>query len=155
MKVILKKEVKGLGREGDMVKVADGYARNYLIPRGLGIEATDANLRALQASKQAMDRKADKELERARRVAQELASAGITIRRKCGEGGRLFGSVTSKDIADAIEEILHLEVDKRKIDLVDPIKAVGSYTVPVRLHPEVTVRLMLEIQPESEGDSRG
>lgn len=155
MRIILKKDVKGLGREGDTVRVADGYARNYLIPRGLGVQASDSNLRALQVSKRAVDEKADKELAQARRVAEELASGGIAIRRKSGEGGRLFGSVTTKDVADAIKEILGVEVDRRKINLADPIKAVGSYTVPVRLHPEVTVRLMLEVQPESEGDLGG
>ncbi len=155
MRVILRKTVKGLGNEGDAVKVADGYARNYLIPRGLAVEASDSNLRALKAARQATERKADKELEQARRIARELASVGVTIRRKSGEGGRLFGSVTAKDVADALKAVLGVEVDRRRIDLPDPVKAVGSYTIPIRLHPEVTARIMIEVQPESEGDLGG
>jgi len=155
VKVILKQDVKGLGREGDTVKVADGYARNFLIPRGLAIEASSRNLRILQAEKAAMERKADKELALARKLAQEFASGGITIRRKSGEGGRLFGSVTARDIADAIKEVLGVEVDRRKIELSEPIKAVGSYTVPVRLHPQVPARVMIDVQPQSEGDQDG
>ncbi|MEW5866603.1 MAG: 50S ribosomal protein L9 [Bacillota bacterium] len=155
MRVILKKSVKDLGHEGDTIKVADGYARNYLIPKGLAVEASDSNLKALKAAKQAIERKADRELVQARRIAQELASSGITIRRRSGEGGRLFGSVTSKDVADAIKEVLGVEVDRKKIDLPDPIKAIGSYTVPIKLHPEITARIMLEVQPSSEGDFNG
>lgn len=155
MKVILKQDVKGLGREGDTVKVADGYARNYLIPRGLAIEASERNLRILQAEKVAMERKADRELALARRLAQELASGGITIRRKSGEGGRLFGSVTARDIADAIREVLGVEIDRRKIELPDPIKAVGSYTIPIRLHAQVTARVVVDVEPQSEGDQGG
>lgn len=155
MRVILKKAVKGLGHEGDTVKVADGYARNYLIPKGLAVEASDSNLKALKAAKQVVERKADREVTQARRIAQELASSGITIRRRSGEGGRLFGSVTSKDVADAIKEVLGVEVDRKKIDLPDPIKAIGSYTVPIKLHPEITTRIMLEVQPASEGDLGG
>lgn len=155
MKVILKQDVKGLGHEGDTVKVADGYARNYLIPRGLAIEASERNLRVLQAEKVAMERKADRELALARRLAQELASGGITIRRKSGEGGRLFGSVTARDIADAIKEVLGVEIDRRKIELPDPIKAVGSYTIPIRLHAQVSARVVVDVEPQSEGDQGG
>ncbi|MCR4402426.1 MAG: 50S ribosomal protein L9 [Firmicutes bacterium] len=155
MKVILKQDVKGLGREGDTVKVADGYARNYLIPRGLAIEASERNLRVLEAEKIAVERKADKELALARKLAQELASGGITIRRKSGEGGRLFGSVTARDIADAIREVIGVEVDRRKIELSDPIKAVGSYTIPIRLHPQVAARVLVDVEPQSEGDQDG
>lgn len=155
MKVILKQDVKGLGHEGDTVKVADGYARNYLIPRGLAIEASERNLRVLQAEKVAMERKADRELAIARRLAQELASGGITIRRKSGEGGRLFGSVTARDIADAIKEVLGVEIDRRKIELPDPIKAVGSYTIPIRLHAQVSARVVVDVEPQSEGDQGG
>ncbi|MGE5584498.1 MAG: 50S ribosomal protein L9 [Bacillota bacterium] len=155
MKVILKQDVKGLGREGDTVKAADGYARNYLIPRGLAIEASERNLKILQAEKVAIGKKADKELALARQLAQELASGGITIRRKSGEGGRLFGSVTARDVADAIKEVLGVEVDRRKIELGDPIKAVGSYTIPIRLHAQVTAKVVIDVEPQSEGDLGG
>lgn len=151
MRVILKKDIRGLGREGDTVKVADGYGRNHLIPRGLAVEASESNLRALRTEKQAIDKRTDRELAQARRIAQELAANGITIRRKSGEGGRLFGSVTAKDVADAIKKVLGVEVDRKKIDLPDPIKTVGSYTVPIKLRSEVIARVMLEVQPESEG----
>jgi len=152
MEVILKQDVKGLGHEGDTVKVADGYARNYLIPRGLAVVASDSNLKALKVERQAVQKKAHRELSTARKLASELAATGITIRRKAGEGGRLFGSVTSKDVADAIKEVLGVEVDRRKIDLSEPIKSVGSYSVPVKLHPDVAVKIMIEVEPGSEGD---
>ena len=155
MKVILKQDVKGLGCEGDTVKVADGYARNYLMPRGLAIEASDRNLKALKAEKLTIEKRADKELALARKVAGELASGGITIRRKSGEGGRLFGSVTARDVGDAIKEVLGVEIDKRKIELSDPIKAVGSYTIPIRLHPQVTGKVVIDVEPPSEGDLGG
>ena len=152
MEVILIKDVKGLGREGEVVKVADGYARNYLLPKGLALQATKANLRILKAKRETMETKAEKELAAAEKTARQLERSGITIHRKAGEGGRLFGSVTAKDIAEAVEEALGIAVDRRRIDLTEPIKAVGSYTVPVKLHSEVSAKIIVEVEPQPEGD---
>ena len=153
MEVILIKDVEGLGNEGEVVNVADGYARNYLMPKGLALQATKANLRSLKAKREAQERKLQKELANAENIAKQLANSKITIRRKAGEGGRLFGSVTPKDVADAIEKTLGIAVDKRRIDLVEPIKAIGSYTVSMKLHSEVSAKINVEVEPQSEGDS--
>ncbi len=152
MEVILIKDVKGLGNEGEVVRVADGYARNYLIPKGLALQATAANLRALKAKRETMETKAQRELAAARKIAGQLERSGITIRRKSGEGGRLFGSVTPKDIADALEEVLGIVIDRRRIELVEPIKIIGSHAVSVKLHPEVSARIKIEVEPQLEGD---
>jgi large subunit ribosomal protein L9 len=152
MEVILVKNVKGLGNEGEVVNVADGYARNYLLPRGLALQATKANLRALKERRETRETKVRKELAAAEKIAKQLERSKVTIRRKAGEGGRLFGSVTSKDVADAIEEALGIEVDKRRIDLIEPIKAVGSYTVSMKLHSEVSTTIDIEVESQPEGD---
>ncbi len=152
MEVILVKDVKGLGNEGEVVNVADGYARNYLLPRGLALQATKANLRALKERRETRETKVRKELAAAEKIAKQLERSKVTIRRKAGEGGRLFGSVTSKDVADAIEEALGIEVDKRRIDLIEPIKAVGSYTVSMKLHSEVSTTIDIEVESQPEGD---
>ena len=152
MEVILVKNVKGLGNEGEVVNVADGYARNYLLPRGLALQATKANLRALKERRETRETKVQKELAAAEKIAKQLERSKVTIRRKAGEGGRLFGSVTSKDVADAIEEALGIEVDKRRIDLIEPIKAVGSYTVSMKLHSEVSTTIDIEVESQPEGD---
>ncbi|HHX26941.1 MAG TPA: 50S ribosomal protein L9 [Firmicutes bacterium] len=152
MEVILIKDVKGLGNEGEVVKVADGYARNYLIPKGLALQATKANLRMLKDKRETMETKAERELAAAEKTAKQLEHSRITIRRKAGEGGKLFGSVTAKDVADAVEKALGIAVDKRRIELVEPIKAVGSYTVPIKLHAEVSTRISVEVESQPEGD---
>jgi large subunit ribosomal protein L9 len=152
MEVILMKDVKGLGNEGEVVKAADGYARNYLIPKGLALQATKANLRMLKDKRETMETKAERELAAAEKTAERLEDSRITIRRKAGEGGRLFGSVTAKDVSDAVEKALGIEIDRRRIDLAEPIKTIGSYTVPVKLHPGVAARISVEVESQSEGD---
>ncbi|NLJ60624.1 MAG: 50S ribosomal protein L9 [Firmicutes bacterium] len=152
MEVILVKDVKGLGSEGDVVKVADGYARNYLIPKGLALQATKANLRILKNEMETMETKAQKELGKAEKTAEQLEHSRVTIRCKAGEGGKLFGSVTAKDIAEAVQESLGIALDRRRIDLTEPIKAVGSYTVSVKLHQEVSTKISVEVEPQPEGD---
>ena len=152
MEVNLIKDVKGLGNEGEVVKVADGYARNYIIPKGLALQATKANLRMLQDIRETKESKAERELAGAEMTAKELEHSRITIRRKAGEGGKLFGSVTAKDIADAVEKALGVAIDKRRIELVEPIKAVGSYAVPIKLHAEVSTRISVEVESQPEGD---
>jgi large subunit ribosomal protein L9 len=122
------------------------------LPRGLALQATKANLRALKERRETRETKVRKELAAAEKIAKQLERSKVTIRRKAGEGGRLFGSVTSKDVADAIEEALGIEVDKRRIDLIEPIKAVGSYTVSMKLHSEVSTTIDIEVESQPEGD---
>ena len=137
MQVILKANVEKLGNEGDLIAVADGYARNYLIPRNLAIEATEKNRRVLEHEKRMdLDRSA-KEKRAAEKLASELANLSCTIRMQAGENDRLFGSVTALDIAAALEE-QGIEIDRRKILLDEPIKELGVFTVPAKIHPDVT-----------------
>jgi large subunit ribosomal protein L9 len=137
MQVILKATVEKLGNEGDVVAVADGYARNYLIPRDLAIKATEKNRRTLEHEKRVESDRAAKEKKTAEKLADELANLSCTIRVQVGENDRLFGSVTALDIAAALEE-QGLEIDRRKIILDEPIKELGVFTVPARVHPDVT-----------------
>ena len=150
MKVILKQDVDKLGKIGDIVKVAPGYGRNYLIPRHIAVEATEGNLKILEAARLAAARRDQREKAAASLLAKELVKVVVTIRRKAGEGGTLYGSVTSLDIADFL--ITHkIDIDKRKIQLEDPIKTIGEYQVPIRLHREVTVpiKVIVEAEPEA------
>jgi len=137
MQVILKTSVEKLGQEGDMVAVADGYARNYLIPRKLAVEATGKNRRALEHEKRIVTDLVAKEKKDAERLAVEIANLSCTIRMQAGENDRLFGSVTALDIAAALEE-QNIEIDRRKILLDEPIKELGVFTVPAKIHPDVT-----------------
>lgn len=145
MKVILLSDVKNLGKKGSVVEVAEGYGRNYLLPHGLAAEASPGNIRQLEDEKGREQRKAAALLREARRVADILSQLELVLPVRAGEGGKLFGSVTSKDIAEAIGRTARLEVDKRKIELKEHIKALGEYKVTVRLHPEVNVDLKLNI----------
>jgi len=152
MEVILLKDVKGLGNEGDVVKVSDGYARNYLIPKGFAVPATKANLRMLKDKRETMESKAQRELAAAEKTAKQLENSVVTVRRKAGEGGRLFGSVTAKDVAGAVEKALGIAVDRRRIELEEPIKTLGSYSVLIRLHPEVSATVRVEVESQAEGE---
>ncbi len=150
MKVILRQDVDKLGRTGDIVKVAPGYGRNYLIPKKIAVEATPGNLRVMEIERLAAARHDQRDKEAATLLAKEIVKLLITIRKKVGEGGSLYGSVTAIDIADALA--LHkIDVDKRKIQLDEPIKSIGDYQIPIRLHREVTVpvRIAVEEEPES------
>ncbi len=149
MKVILKQDVDKLGKPGDVVKVAPGYGRNFLIPRQIAVEATPGNLKIMEMERLATARRDQREKAAATLVAKELVKTVVTIQRKSGEGGVLYGSVTALDIADFL--ITHkIDIDKRKIQLEDPIKAIGEYEVPIRLHREVIVpiRVIVEAEPE-------
>ncbi|MBS3945767.1 MAG: 50S ribosomal protein L9 [Melioribacter sp.] len=137
MKVILRKNFDQLGKVGDVVNVKDGYARNYLIPRQIAYQATAGNIRALEEEKKQIVKKEVKELESAQKLASELEKISITIPVKVGEEDKIFGAVTHQMIADAINE-KGFEIDKRKIDITEQIKALGIYTVSVKLHPSVT-----------------
>ena len=150
MRVILKQDVDKLGRVGDVVKVAPGYGRNFLIPKQIAVEATPGNMKIVEIDRRASARRDQRDKDAASLVAKDLAKLVVTIRRKSGEGGTLYGSVTSLDIADFL--ITHkIDIDKRKIQLDDPIKAVGEYQIPIRLHREVIVPVAVIVEAEPEG----
>ncbi|HHV92995.1 MAG TPA: 50S ribosomal protein L9 [Firmicutes bacterium] len=146
MEVILKQDVKNLGRQGDRVKVAEGYARNFLIPKGLAVEATKSNLKHLQHQQKLEQERAARERTEAEKMKAVLDELNVVIKARCGEGGRLFGSVTSGDIAAAVKEAAGIELDKRKVDLGEPIKAVGNYTIKIKLLPGVVADLKLKVE---------
>jgi len=146
VEVILKQDVKNLGRQGDRVKVAEGYARNFLIPKGLAVEATKSNLKHLQHQQKLEQERAARERTEAEKMKAVLDELNVVIKARCGEGGRLFGSVTSGDIAAAVKEAAGIELDKRKVDLGEPIKAVGNYTIKIKLLPGVVADLKLKVE---------
>ena len=150
MEIILVEDVPSLGKVGEVVRVADGYARNYLIPSGKAIEATPQNLKALEGRRLQMARREQQEKERAQALATEIEQLSCTLRRPAGEGGKLFGAITSADIEEALRE-RGIEVDRRRIELGEPIKAVGNYEVAIRLHPEVVAHLKIWVEKE-EGE---
>lgn len=145
MKVILQADVKALGKKGQICDVADGYARNYLFARGLAVEATTGNMTELAHKKAAEDRRKEKEKQDALALAQKLSSIIVEVATKTGEGGRLFGSVTSKEIADALKKQHGIELDKRKIELKEPIKTLGTFAAQVKLHPEASAKLQIHV----------
>jgi large subunit ribosomal protein L9 len=147
MEVILKEDVADLGFRGEVVKVADGYARNYLLPRKLAMQATAANKAVIEQMKSAAARRSASEKSQAEVLLAQLEPLVLSFTRKSGEGGHLFGSVTSSDIAAELAAQGH-EVDRRKIQLGDPIKAVGDFKVALRLHREVTARVTVKVQAE-------
>lgn len=138
MKVILQKDVKGLGKAGAVVNAADGYARNYLLPKGLAVVASDGNISNLKQKEASAAKKKEKELLEAKELGSKVTKTEIILPVKVGDGGRLYGSITNKDIADFLEK-KGLKVDRRKIELKETIKALGEYEVSVKLHPEVNV----------------
>lgn len=146
MKVILSQDVKNLGKKGELVEVAEGYGRNFLIPRGLAVEATSGNLKRLQHDKEAEKARRQREEAEARAVAERLNEANLVLKVKAGEAGRLFGSVTSQEIAAAAQQTLGVKLDRRKIELEEPIKALGTYSVGVRLLPGINATLRVTVQ---------
>jgi large subunit ribosomal protein L9 len=145
MQIVLRDDVENLGRKGDMVVVADGYARNYLVPRGLAIPATKGAQKqadAMRRNREAQDRRSR---EGAEALAAKLTSGTIELKARAGEGGRLFGSVTSADIADAVNAQLGVELDRRRIDLDEPLKELGEVELRVRLHPDVDAQLRVAV----------
>ena len=148
MIVILNRDVKGTCKAGDIVKVSDGYARNMLIPKGYAKEATEGNVRNLEKQKAiAAEKKAEEKAE-AQALAEKINERSVTIKTKAGEGGRIFGSITSKDIADALADQHKLTVDKKKIQLDNPIKQTGELTVDIKLYPEVMAKLKVNVTAE-------
>lgn len=148
MKVILLKEVKGMGKEGDLVNSKDGYARNYLIPRNIAIEATPENLKKWEAAKKEEAAKKKQELDEANKLKEKIEKLTVTIKAKGGSGGRLFGSITSQDIANGLKDQHSIDVDKRKIELKDNIKNTGITQVEVKVYPEVSASLKVNVITE-------
>lgn len=147
MEVILREDVKSLGKAGELVKVKPGYARNFLLPKGLAYEATDGNRKRIQAESKARAARASEDRSAAEGFAAALAGVSLTLARKVGEGNRLFGSITAQDLADALAAQGQI-LDKRKIELEHPIKTLGFHSVPVRLHHEVQAELRVNVVPE-------
>ncbi|QDR83047.1 50S ribosomal protein L9 [Sporomusa termitida] len=148
MKVILQQEVKKLGKKGEILEVAEGYARNYLLPQKLAIPATVNNVITATQQKASQERKKERILDEAKLLAAQMAKITVAIPVRMGEGGRLFGSVTAKDIADALATQHKLEIDKRKIELKDALKSLGTFTVPIKLHQEVGTQIQVIVKPE-------
>lgn len=147
MKVILKKEVDNLGTFGDQVKVAKGYARNYLIPYGFAVEATPGNLKQFETERTGWEKKVQQKKENAEKLAAEVSALTLEFRRKAGEEDKLFGSVTSHDIGEALAA-KGFEFEKKSIHLDEPIKAIGEFTVEVKVHPEVTASVKVTVEKE-------
>ena len=148
MKVILLEDVKALGKKGAIVNVSDGYARNMILPKKLGVEATPKNLNDLQLQKANAEKVAQENFEAAQAFAKELETKEIILTLKVGEGGRTFGSISGKEISEAAKKQLNLEIDKKKLQLSSPIRNLGVTNVPVRLHPKVTGSLKVWVKEE-------
>lgn len=146
MKVILLEDVKSLGKKGELVEVSDGYARNFIFKKKLGIEATPKNLNDLKLQKQNEAKVAAENLADAQKFAKELETKSVELSIKAGQGGRAFGSVSTKEIAVAAKEQLGFDLDKKKMQLKEPIKNIGTYMVPIRLHPKVTAELKVIVK---------
>ena len=146
MKVILLEDVKSLGKKGQIVNVSDGYARNMILPKKLGVEATSKNLNDLKLRKANEEKVAQENLDAAKAFAEELSTTEIILTLKVGEGGRTFGSVSSKEISEAAKKQLNLDIDKKKLQLENPIRNLGVTNVPVRLHPKVTGSLKVWVK---------
>ena len=145
MQVILLEDVKKLGKKGEIVEISDGYARNFVLPKKLGVEANSKNRNDLKLQKANADRIAKEQLEAARELAGVLETKEVALKMKSGEGGKAFGSISSKEIAQAAKEQCGRELDKKKIQLPEPIKALGVYEVSVKLHPKVTGKLKVKV----------
>ncbi|MFZ2257056.1 MAG: 50S ribosomal protein L9 [Clostridiaceae bacterium] len=147
MKVILLQDVKNVGKKGEIVNASDGYARNFLFPKKLAQEATTGNLNTAQAKQDSERKQKQRELEKAQALAQEFKDKQVNIHVKTGEGGRLFGAITTKELALEIKKQLGYDIDKKKI-MLDTIKATGLYEAEIKLYPEVSGRLKVMVEPE-------
>lgn len=145
MEVIFVKDLKGQGKAGDKKNISDGYAKNFLIPKGYAVEANATNLNNLKGKKESEAFKKQQELENAQALKEKLENISISIQTKCGDNGKLFGSITSKDISDALENEHGLKVDKKKIVLPDGIKETGTYTIDAKLYPSVLGKIKVNV----------
>ena len=145
MKVVLKQDVKGLGKKDEIVNASDGYAKNYLIPRGIAVEATSGNVNETINKQKALADKKQRELDTAKDFASKLNGKTVTIKAKAGESGKLFGAISGKDIADAIKNQFKIEIDKKKIVLDDPIKTAGEHKVEIRIYAGVVTSIIVNV----------
>lgn len=148
MKVILQADVKGKGKKGDIKEVSDGYARNFLFPRGLAVEANAANLNSAKGQKDAQAFHKAQEKEMAIEIKNKIDEAKVELKAKAGAGGKLFGSITSKDVAEALKMQQHIVIDKKKLVMPDGIKTIGTTEVEVRVYPEITAKLRVAVVEE-------
>lgn len=149
MKVILKEDVKSLGKKGEIVEVSDGYARNFILKRNKGVEANAKNLNDLKLRKANDDKIAQEQYEAAKELGKKIEAGKVVLSIKTGEGGKAFGSVSSKEIAAEVKAQMELEIDKKKIVLKESIKTLGTFEVPVKLHPKVTAKLTVNVTEEA------
>lgn len=147
MQVILNQDVKGQGKKGQMIKVSDGYARNYLLPRGLAQEATKSNINVMKGKAESLEYKVKTETEEAQKIAETMKEIEVLLKAKAGDNGKLFGSITSKDVAEALTQQHHIKLDKKKFVMSD-IKKLGITEVPVKLYTGVSGTLKVNVQPE-------
>ncbi len=145
MEIVLLEDVKSLGKKGEIVKVNEGYARNFILPKKLGVEATAKNLNDLKLKKANQEKIAAQQLAAAKELGEKLEKASVTLTIKAGDNGKAFGSVSSKEISKAIQEQLNLEIDKKKLVLSEPLKTFGTHQVPVKLHKDVTAKLSVKV----------
>jgi large subunit ribosomal protein L9 len=148
VKVVLRDDVENVGRKGDLIEVTDGFARNYLVPRGLAIKATKGVVQQADAMRRNRDARDAREREAAQALADQLTGQRIELRARAGEGGRLFGSVTAADVVEAVRAQTGVELDRRKTQLADPLKELGAVEIPVKLHTDVEVTLSVDVVPE-------
>ncbi len=146
MKVILKQDVKGLGKKEQMVEASDGYARNFLFPKGLAVEASATNVNIMKTKKEAESQKKEREIAQAKELAKKIKDITLTLKVKAGDNGKLFGSITSKDVAEAMKTQQKLEIDKKKLVMPDSIKSVGTFEVEVKLYPEISSKFTVKIE---------
>jgi len=148
MKVILKQDVKALGKKDSMHEVSDGYARNFLFPRGLAVEANSSNVNEMNQKKQSEKNKKDRELADAKELAEKLKSVTVTLKTKAGDNGKLFGSITTKEIADKLKEQHNCDVDKKNVSMDETIKSLGTYVVDAKLYPGVSSKFSVKVIQE-------
>ncbi|CAM4382462.1 50S ribosomal protein L9 [Bacillus manliponensis] len=148
MRVIFLKDVKGKGKKGEVKNVPDGYANNFLLKQGLAVEATSGNVNALDAQKRKADKDAEIELENCKKLKETLEKLTVELKAKSGEGGRLFGSITSKQIVDALQKKHSIKLDKRKFEMADAIRALGYTNVNVKLHPQVAATVKVHVSEQ-------
>ncbi|WP_026476786.1 50S ribosomal protein L9 [Alkaliphilus transvaalensis] len=148
MKVILNQDVKGLGKKGDVVNASDGYARNFLFPKKLAVEATSGNVRSVEEQKKYQQIRKDKELDEAKALAEKIEKLTVELKAKAGDGGRLFGSVTAKEIVEALQKKHKIKIDKRKMNLPDPIRELGVRLVEIKIYPGVVANLKVHVVQE-------
>jgi large subunit ribosomal protein L9 len=148
VRVVLRDDVENVGRKGDLIEVTDGFARNYLVPRGLAIKATKGVVQQAEAMRRNREARDARDREAAQALADQLTGRRIEVRARAGEGGRLFGSVTATDVADAVRAQTGVELDRRKTQLAEPLKALGAVEVPVKLHADVEVTLTVDVVAE-------